>query len=781
MSGGGAGKVYFVLYLAVVLELLIIIVERDEAEEHLHAKQKEAMKMVESILSQLQAGSGTEGINTRPQDEITMRPDGMDAATIKEILGADIKSHRNYIIEVGVTDVSANLQQDKDKGESKDEYYERLKKLVSLANVQDIEFQIFFNRASNQREVETIAPEFFTDAQLKEKKIDVERMKAGDVITTDEDVSWEYAGLQRLELDNEATYKNLISKVEKGDYSGIVPVYKEPILIGELEKYIPEDIKENRSDSLFYYIHNDKDQKINDELVKKSFGVNFQPAKGQGGWYKLRFRSRTNRILGVKGDNIKSIDEVPDEVTVNIGTVQLKAKELKKVKKNIENDISKYGLPKSEDLIIKDQGASDFERRQKSEEFDKKIREAIAKAQKGESYEEDKVKIELYGYITRLLTPNSSRYFNQNSNSIEFDVRVVVPEPKQVAPQVAVNSYLHSFDEVVPSFMFSISPYQEGRNNIRGVVYNKGDQTGAPVAEITFQPSNPNAPAEGEARSYVGKVNKKLLAGNGIARQYAVKIIHELSGKQSDTTAILNVYPTLNEDEVVKLERQFNAFASYGNDFFFNFTPPSGRNVAADQFGYYFKTDADQQDRGLIPGLKAERSDNLSFPSGAKEASLKIVWVNPITKEEIAVFPEKTVSIKQAPPSIGVLQAQYNVAGDDVLSVRVSNLRVPAPSIGNGKTASVEFTSELSPSDIQVRGYSLVGKPTITKDGETYTVDFKLRGEPNDEGYAKGNVKLMLIAFAVNPENGVKSEVVRKPYNITINKKIETEDNFYDY
>jgi len=38
MSKGGAGKVYFVLYLAVILELLIIIVERDEAEEHLVKK-----------------------------------------------------------------------------------------------------------------------------------------------------------------------------------------------------------------------------------------------------------------------------------------------------------------------------------------------------------------------------------------------------------------------------------------------------------------------------------------------------------------------------------------------------------------------------------------------------------------------------------------------------------------------------------------------------------------------------------------------------------------------
>lgn len=72
MSKGGAGKVYFVLYLAVILELLIIIVERDEAEEHLVKKQQESMRIVESILTQLQSGAGTEGINTRPQDAIVL-------------------------------------------------------------------------------------------------------------------------------------------------------------------------------------------------------------------------------------------------------------------------------------------------------------------------------------------------------------------------------------------------------------------------------------------------------------------------------------------------------------------------------------------------------------------------------------------------------------------------------------------------------------------------------------------------------------------------------------
>ena len=94
VKSGGAGKVYFILYLAVVLELLIIIVERDEAEESLRRKQEETMRIVESILSQLQSGAGTEGINTKPQDEITIPPQNIN---IEEVLGTDIKSNRIYI------------------------------------------------------------------------------------------------------------------------------------------------------------------------------------------------------------------------------------------------------------------------------------------------------------------------------------------------------------------------------------------------------------------------------------------------------------------------------------------------------------------------------------------------------------------------------------------------------------------------------------------------------------------------------------------------------------
>ncbi len=760
MSGGGAGKVYFVLYLAVVLELLIIIVERDEAEEHLHAKQKEAMKIVQSILSQLQAGSGTEGINTRPQDEITIPPQGIN---FKEVMGTDIKTSRKYVIEVGVTDVSADLK--KKEGETPKEFAERVSKLVRLANVQELEYQIFFNANDDPLN----PPPFPSEKYFIENDIDVMSMEPGQKMEVEDQV-WVFKGAKKLVMDNEKTFENVNLDKIKSDL--LDPYYSDPIIVGD--EFIPSEINQ---DSSFYYSSNKTVKKEGSAFasggdskskLKRAFVVYFEPPAEQG-WYKLRFYSQTNRILGIAAD--AKAEELTNDMTVNIGTVQLKVKDLQKVKKDLEIELDKFKLPKQSDLIGKSEASSSF---------DQMIEDSKALAEEELDYVQVASKIELYGYIVRLLTPGKSVYFPQNSNSIEFDVRVLTPKPKTAAPIIAVNNYLHTFDEATPSFRFSISPYQDGANNIRGAVFNKGDETGAPVAEIVFEPANSNPPPNGESRAYIGKVNKKLLAGNGIARQYTIKLSHELMGKQGDSTATLNVYPTINEEDVKRLGIQFGALATYGNDFFFNFTPPSGRNVAPDQFGYYFKTNGDAQERGLIPGLKAERTDKLSFPPNATEASLKIVWIDPITKEEVNIFPEKTVNIIQQGPNVATNFAQENIAGDDVLSCRISNIKLTAPSIGDGKVANVDFSVEVD--QVQVKqNYRVVGKPNLTKEGDSYTIDFKIQGEPNEDGWAKGNVTLKLNAVAINPENNVKSEPVRKTYTFRVNKKIETEDEFFDY
>jgi hypothetical protein len=77
MSGkGGAGKVYFILYLAVLLELLIIIVERDDAEDALRKeklaleqKSKRIQLIAETIINSLR-GTATSVSSTSDQSMI---------------------------------------------------------------------------------------------------------------------------------------------------------------------------------------------------------------------------------------------------------------------------------------------------------------------------------------------------------------------------------------------------------------------------------------------------------------------------------------------------------------------------------------------------------------------------------------------------------------------------------------------------------------------------------------------------------------------------------------
>jgi hypothetical protein len=51
MASHGGGKIYFILYLAVILELLLVIVDRDDAEEGLKRKNEEVAKAFIQLLS----------------------------------------------------------------------------------------------------------------------------------------------------------------------------------------------------------------------------------------------------------------------------------------------------------------------------------------------------------------------------------------------------------------------------------------------------------------------------------------------------------------------------------------------------------------------------------------------------------------------------------------------------------------------------------------------------------------------------------------------------------
>ncbi len=739
-KGGGAGKVYFVLYLAVVLELLIIIVERDEAEEHLHKKTQEAMRIVESILSQLQSGAGTEGINTRPQDEITLIPANVN---VKEALGTDIKSDRIYFVEVGVTEIAAALR--KKEEESSKEYELRLSKLVELANVEELEYQILFNPDQNPIQ----APDFPSDVELLRNNIVLDSNKLNQRIAVPNYPEWEFIGYMKLKLDKNATSQQI--NTDNISMEQFEPVYP----VGGVSKYgnycAPSGV---HPDSIFHYVSDTahaKHLKLG-KLQKRVFAVHFQP-QGQGGWYKLRFASRTNRILGVRKDINKqfvNVDDIPDEYRVNIGTVQLSVADLKKVKKELLNTLDGYGLPDANDLFD-DSGIIEFE---------KSIEEAKLKAAASTDKDREQLvsKIDLYSYIAKLLVPGASINFDQNKGNIEFNVRVNKVEPKPNDPVLNMPEKVFTFSNAPGVLQFSISPYQSTGNIIEGRVL---DERGAQVAMVRetaldqISGLGVSAPAFGNKREFRGVIDKTLPAGN-----YKIEIKHRLGGKEASNISYLEIFDSKLEKEA-DFKGRIEAFASYGSSLMFNYPEPSKGKIQTNQFKIYLSSDK-SQDKKEVTGTAVKFGEFTCSPD-IKNANVKIVWVQPFTFQEFALFEDSFVIRQEAPtldkPIIYVSECPGTLSK---FKVRIDDIKILQPAASEKDPANVRLEVSGSPSiEDGLKGYSFATEPMVQGDEKTgvYTMEFEISGKP-EKNMSKVTTTLSIPCkiWAENQLNGVKSE-----------------------
>lgn len=744
-KGGGAGKVYFVLYLAVVLELLIIIVERDEAEEHLRSKTKQAMKIVESILSQLQSGAGTEGINTRPQDEITIPPPGID---VKEIFGTDLKSYRQYIVEVGVTDVTNSLG--KKENETEKEYVQRIRKLVKLANVEQLQYQIFYNSSPDP----TAAPIFPGDEYFKKNNVDPLNMQPGEILKTDDPtVEWKLLSVKEINLDEEATFNKI--DLAKIDLTQISPIYPSNLTKSIGDKYSPPNHPE---DSVFFYSENES-MKLRSKtgLAKRSFVVYFQPPS-QAGWYKLRFASRTNRILGVKGG--QDFDDVKDDATVNIGTVQLTVADLRKVMKELERKLDGYDLQTVEQLAKSGDILG----------FNQRLEEAKKKAATQEKAEEIEGNINLYGYIVKLLAPGQSVNFDQNRGSIEFNVRVVTPQPKISKPTIAaVPDYIPSFDKLPAVFGFDISPYQGTSNQVDGRVF---DATNNVVARLSLQPLDQIAdmkvatPIPGGSRQYRATVDKELPKG-----KYTIELNHVIGNQRDQKTATLEIFESsLTKESASKIDNFMNSFAYYGYPLNFEVQPTSGGKIKANQFRIY-----------LIPNGNSQVSpyEGLAVPPNTfrltpdiKDVTVKISWVQDGTGKEIDIYSAKKYSVKQEEPNISFNRVLTDYSGTSAkLKVRISNITVTRPTTGSDKQAQLKVDLKGEPSKKSGLGSYAITSSLIDGDPDGgYTVEIELSGKlERGETKITGQIDVPIVAVATNPENGAKSEARAQTLQLNIN------------
>lgn len=755
-KGGGAGKVYFVLYLAVVLELLIIIVERDEAEQSLIQKQRETMKIVESILSQLQSGAGTEGINTRPQDEITIPPSGVN---IREVMGADIKSYRKYIVEVGVTDVTAEIK--RREGESEKEYVERIEKYIQLSNVQELEYQIFFSPNQDPEN----APIFPSDEELRKAGIQFDKFQPGQKVQAADGSEWEFLSLRKLVLDKTETMKRIdLSNVSVESLEPVYPRESE-LIVGPI--YAPP----NKEDSVFFYSREESLKRVGlsaSSLKKRAFVVNFQPPS-RAGWYKLRFASRTNRILGVRAD--ENPLNVREDTKVNIGTVTLTVRDLMKVRKELVSKLERYNLPPSEILSVE----------ANPEKFNEMLDNSKKLAAEGDNPTEDISKIELYGYIATLLAPGMSSNFAQNRGSIEFNIRVITPKTQVSKPEVfPPDASIATFDQLPAAFEFAIAPFQGvGANQVEAIVK---DESGSTVARANLRPldeivATAAKPAPGGKRTYRAVLDRELPEG-----KYTILMTHKLGSMPAATAEVdLDVFKTGLIPESEKLVNFRLGNVGYGDYFLIvNLQPNSGGKIRSEQFRIYLLSDIENQ-RDPVRGLSVTRENSLFMDCRAKTATFRATWIQPITGVELDIFPAKTVDIKQKRPIISLnFQPDVKIITQVKRRYLAKGIFVEKPKDGREREKESFADINVYPSqniklDPKIEPYASVSSdPIIEIEGDKYNIVFELTFNlPRGVEKVEGNATVSLKAEAVNKCNGKTSSAAEETYIIPVSFELE--------
>jgi hypothetical protein len=615
MSKGSAGKVYFVLYLAVILELLIIIVERDEAEVHLRKREREAREIIQDILGQMQVGPGNENLTSRISDEISLVSD----EAIK-ISGIPYKKFRTYNIEVGVNDGSGtNL------GTTHNDTIQAQSLLKHLTNAEQLQYEILYQASD-----------------------------AADVPTSED--SWRSVAKMELLLDTNTTND-----------------WRNPSYNASNEEAC-RTYSANTSGGIFFY-NTDESSKLanqkNGRYLKRIFTTNFQPT--QAGWYKLRYTSRTNRIMGVNG-SAASFDEVSDDMKVNIGSMQLTVKKLRKVQKMLERELDAYRVPPMNELVA---AQSDEQTRG----FFGQLDSAKARFRREHTRSGDEAlvqdvcrKIDVYGDMAKLLAPNKSSYFAQNAGDMEINIRVTKPPVAIVKASVALPQNVYLFDKLTPKFTFTAGPFY-GNNLPKGEIIAKDGSTTPLVIERPMLASSDKNAAKmlidekGKAVEFTARAVQTMKPG-----AYTIRIKHSSQGDETVEETKLNVFPSqLTAQNRRILEGRMKSMF-YGGTFSVTLEPDCGGTVPPSEFRTFVALSTSPQPAVPNTGLTAK----LPLEAKAKLASVRCTWISPFTGEEVEILPKTEQPIKQREPDIDLTKAV--VAGVDgewrELKVQVSGIQL---------------------------------------------------------------------------------------------------------
>lgn len=740
MSKGGAGKVYFVLYLAVILELLIIIVERDEAEEHLMRKQKESMKIVQSILAQLQTGAGTEGLSTRPQDQIVLKD-----ASWAHLPGMDlIKEERQYPVEVGVTDVMNDISKViKDDHLDIEQKEHRLRDFALASNVREVFYQVWYTS-----EKENLPPSFPSDADIDQI---MRRPDKGIGYVSPE--GWTLKGYKGLLLDTTWAPDIPADDAQKARAwfrnPTQIPPYKPAASQGDIDRFW------EKPDSLFVYNHEltlKSGTNFGQSLKARTFLASFKPPAGTEGTYKLHFYSRTNKILGIKPSATSQLVEASDDEKVNIGTVQLSVKDLRNVEKELERELD----PVVAELTEKLDGGM------KPSEYREEIKKRVAALQ-NEDKSDEASSAQLYGYIQMILKPGAYQEIEGNRASMGFSVKVVKPNIPTAEPKIAdLKTVVRVFSKLSKlTLPFQVSP----ANGTTEISKKPGN------ASITGGGGSASMASGGE--QWVSK-NLEIPIDGNLAPQdepYVFELMQRTSGKSSPTVAC-SVY-VYNSKLTNEAEVNSALESSWGDAIELVASPASGSTIKPDEFIMQFNMGNGSQ-VAPVRKLSVGSSDNILVPAGADKVSLSVAWKDPQSGEVVELYSGSgEVGLKK--PTIITNDMKVDpIFDNNTAEFKVTGITVRPPKISvddNAEVGDVEVTVQTSSvRDLKTNNtykVAVVGK--AHKSGSGYEVTLVLKGGrlPLTKGQVKGNATLQISATSRAQGATSKPRLITRPISIS--------------
>lgn len=626
MSKGGAGKVYFVLYLAVILELLIIIVERDEAEEHLIRKQKEAEEIVEAVMAQLNTGFGASGVNALPQDEITL----LDPAVLSGVSERDRpKDERTYQVRVSTVKIKDILGDDlPDDVASK---RKRVKEIIQLFNVQDLKLLDTLNE-SNQVE----------NLFLKINDLWVNQ-KADEVI-------------------NKIGAKRSISDAYGDSYEFLKAITPDSLSYGG---------DASTTASFRFSPHLTTLDKAAFENGIKVFEYTFK--QKSPGLYRVNLSSKTNNILGVSGLDDKKGDN-PEDV-ISIGTIQLTRKQLAKVEDRLQQTFGS----KVEALCNKFETVEEFTYQQYSQEMDAEVA-TMDYAKIGVKSKSDMLRrAELLKNITVLLHGDANQ-MEQNNPTFRFEVFVKKPTIERAEPCIAdlLNSQrvLSGVSKVVIPFTV---------NNYRGVLPTVA-VTPSDVA-VKVVPLGQAAQAAGGARNQPFEIHVEGVSTTGGPKTYTVKFTNvKLCDESEENVSTISVFPSELANKGA-MDILLDKRVTIGKKLRLPVNPSAGGEIPANQYEMSYTLNGQVN---TFQGTNPLQVEVPCVPKSTSSLNVKVKWrYKPIGSqytEDVVLYDKTVTQARQGAPEIDLSKSSESWDAK-ALKLIVSGIKIESPRVDCGQDA----------------------------------------------------------------------------------------------